>query len=114
MIIDEECEREKEEQDCRNSGDAENFECMQEEGSDNDGGDESIPPPGPTKDLSGKTPLDVFEELFTADIAENILEETNRYANQYIDSHSEYLELHPRARAHDFVRTPFSIVEIFK
>ena len=79
-----------------------NLECMNEEGSDSntiDGGDESIQPPGPTKDLSGTTPLDVFEELFTAEIAENILEETNTYANQYIDSHSEYLEPHPRARS---------------
>ena len=69
---------------------------------------------GPTTNLSSKEPIEVFDELFTHEITNKILVETNRYANQYIDSHEEYLELHPRARAHDFVRTPFSIVEIYK
>ena len=44
----------------------ENFECMHEEGSDNDGGDDSIPPPRPTKD---KTPLNIFEELLLLKIS---------------------------------------------
>ena len=42
--------------------------------------------PGPTADLTGK-PLEVFEELFTPEIANNILAQTNRYAQQYVEGH---------------------------
>ena len=36
--------------------------------------------PGPTADLTGKQSVEVFEELFTPEIATNILAQTNRYA----------------------------------
>ena len=69
---------------------------------------------GPTMDFSSKTPAGVFEELLTPAIAESILVESNRYADQYVDSHSNYLDVHPRARAHDYIRSSFSLVEIYK
>ena len=35
--------------------------------------------PGPTADLTGKQPVEVFEELFTPERATNILAQTNQY-----------------------------------
>lgn len=77
-------------------------------------GGESVTEPVPTRDLGSNTPAEVFQELLIPEIADDILLETNRYADQYVDSHSNYLEVHPRARAHDFIRSPFSIVELYK
>ena len=41
--------------------------------------------PGPTAELSGKRPVEVFEELLTPNIVTGILEQTNRYGQQYVD-----------------------------
>ena len=92
--------------------------AMEEESSEATGGagigGDLVRQPGPTRDLGSKTPAEVYQELLTPEIADHILVETNRYADQYVDSHSNYLEVHPRARAHDFIRSPFSLVEIYK
>ena len=50
---------------------------------------------GPTKDLHDKAPAEVYEELLTPSIVDSILVESNRYADQYIDSHNNYLDVHP-------------------
>ena len=50
---------------------------------------------GPTRDLNDKAPAEVYEELLTPAIVDSILVESNRYANQYIDSHNDYLDIHP-------------------
>ena len=69
---------------------------------------------GPTRDLHDKAPAEVFEELLTPAIVDSVLVESNRYADQYIDSHNDYLDVHPRACAHDFIHAPFSLVEVYK
>ena len=56
---------------------------------------------------TGKQPVEVFEELFTPDIATNILAQTNQYAQQNVEGHRSHLDAHPRARAHDFLCRPF-------
>ena len=53
--------------------------------------------PTPTTNLSEKEPVDIFDELLTPEIVKDIQNETNTYANQYVNSHCEYLDLHPRA-----------------
>ena len=70
--------------------------------------------PGPTANLTGKQPLEVFEELFTPEIATNILAQTNQYAQQYVEGHRSHLDAHPRARAHDFLCRPFVLDEIYR
>ena len=47
---------------------------------------------------TGKQPV---EELFTPEIATNILAQTNQYAQQNVEGHRSHLDAHPRARAHD-------------
>ena len=70
--------------------------------------------PGPTADLTGKQSVEVFEELFTPEIATNIVAQTNQYAQQYFEGHWLHLDAHPRARAHDFLRRPFVLDEIYR
>ena len=69
---------------------------------------------GTTSNLAGKEPVEVFEQIFTPDIVNTIHNETNRYGQQYIDSHQDHLQSHPRARAHDFIKCPFSLNEIYR
>ena len=70
--------------------------------------------PGPTSDLTGKEPVEVFQELLTPLMVQSILDQTNMYGQQYVASHREHLQNHPRARAHDFIRRPFSLNEIYR
>ncbi|KAL5510065.1 hypothetical protein EMCRGX_G005538 [Ephydatia muelleri] len=63
---------------------------------------------GVVKDLSGKQPVDYFLELFHDELQDYIVEESNRYGEQYITSHQAYLTQHPRARANAFVKKPFT------
>ena len=70
--------------------------------------------PGPTSDLTGKEPVEVFQELLTPPMVQSILDQTNMYGQQYVASHREHLQNHPRARAHDFIRRPFSLNEIYR
>ena len=90
------------------------LEGEEESTGDSAGTDVSRASSGPTRDLCDKAPAEVYEELLTPAIVDNILVESNRYANQYVDSHNDYLDIHPRARAHGFIRAPFSVVEIYK
>ena len=42
----------------------------------------------------------------------DVLDETNRYGDQYVQSHQAHLSSHPRARAHDFVKRRFALYEM--
>ena len=59
-------------------------------------------------DMEKQDPINFFQQYFTADLNELILSETTRYANQYVASHKQFLEDHPRARAHQFSKKPFT------
>ena len=63
---------------------------------------------GVVKDLSGKQPVNYFLELFHDELQDYIVEESNRYGEQYITTHQAYLTQHPRARANAFVKKPFT------
>ena len=69
---------------------------------------------GVMKNMEGMEPLDFFYELFPEDLIEDIVLESNRYGQQYIDSHASYLKDHPRARAHQFMRNMFTPHDIRK
>ena len=43
-----------------------------------------------------------------------MLEETNRYGDQYVESHQDHLANHLRARPHDFVKRHFSRSELLR
>ena len=56
------------------------------------------------------TPYEFFQMLVTDDILDNIVEQTNVYANQFISSHS----LAPRSRVHGWARASFTRQELEK
>ncbi len=63
--------------------------------------------------MTGKEPVDY--QLFISDsILHNVLEESNRYGDQYVQSHQDHLQSHSRARAHDFVKRRFSMSELLR
>ena len=64
--------------------------------------------------MIGKEPIDFFKLFFTDVTFDEILVETNRYGDQYVDSHQEHLAAHKRARAHNFIQKCFSIGELYK
>ena len=66
---------------------------------------------GVVLDMSGKEPVDYYR-LFISDHI--VLEETNRYGDQYVESHQDHLANHPRARPHDFVKRHFSWSELLR
>ena len=67
---------------------------------------------GAVPDMSGKEPVD-YSWLFTSDhITDRVLEETNRYGDQYVEPHQDHLANHPRARPHDLVKQYFSQSEL--
>ena len=47
-------------------------------------------------------------------ILTNILEETNRYGEQYVQAHEDHLQNHPKARAHNFVKQRFGMEEVLR
>ena len=67
---------------------------------------------GITQSMDGKTQFDFFKLYFGDELMELILAESKRYANQYIDSHSDYLSSHPRARPHNFHQCPFTSADL--
>ena len=69
---------------------------------------------GVMKYMTGMEPLSFFYELFSENLIEHIVAESNRYGQQYMDSHATYLEHHPRARAHQFRGNIFTSHEIQK
>ena len=59
-----------------------------------------------TKDMRSFEPVDFFIELFPKELLAYIVKETNRYGQQYMDSHAAYLATHPKARANQFKGKP--------
>ena len=63
--------------------------------------DTSIPQyqekPGLTTQLSGAEPVIYFKHLWTDTLSNEILKQTNLYGQQYLQSHVDYLDEHPRA-----------------
>lgn len=74
---------------------------------DNDGGPIPIPftatqglhhiPPNTDR------PIDDFNLIFTNTLIDNIVEETNRYSTQCIETREEYLANHPQSRTHQWI-----------
>jgi len=65
-------------------------------------------------DVTGKQPVDYYRLFITDGILCNILEETNRYGEQYVQSHQEHLDSHPRARPHNFLKRQFTMSELLR
>ena len=90
--------------------------------SSNDDGDDSNSSTIPTfsenvgvvPDMSGKEPVDYYRLFISDHIIDKVLEETNRYGDQYVESHQDHLTNHPRARPHDFVKRHFSRSELLR
>ena len=79
--------------------------------------DTSIPQyqekPGLTTQLSRAEPVIYFKHLWTDTLSNKILKQTNLYGQQYLQSHVDYLDEHPRARAHDFSKCTFTLGELY-
>jgi len=63
--------------------------------------------------MSEKEPVDYYQ-LFISDSILDVLEETNRYGQQYVESHQDHLTNHPRARPHDFIKRCFDQSELLR
>lgn len=64
--------------------------------------------PGSTQDMTGKNPVDFLQLFVTESVLENIVDETNKYADQYMES----TDLPPRSRARSW--RPCSVIEMMK
>ena len=60
--------------------------------------------------MTNKTPIDFFQLFVTDDMLEAIVEQTNLFAQQYIDSH----ELSRRSRVQQWAKSPHDVVELKK
>lgn len=49
-------------------------------------------------------PIDYVLLFVNNDLVDHIVNETNRYADQWIRGHQEYLRAHPRSRVHQWIR----------
>ena len=63
-------------------------------------------------DMEEKTPIQFFRLFFTEQVLDLIETETRRYTDQYLRRESEYLEQHPKARAHEWKRSPLMRKEL--
>ena len=68
--------------------------------------------PGIVPNMTGKAPIDFFRLMSDDRVLDVILTETRRYATQYLEREKEYLEQHPKARAHDWLRAPLTQKEL--
>ena len=67
---------------------------------------------GVIPDMTGKEPVDYYRLFITDSLLQNVLDETNLYGEQYVQSHQNYLTAHPRAKSHDFVKRQFTMSEL--
>ena len=78
----------------------------------------SIPPftpiPGVTEKMDHLQPVDIFCKLFNDQMMVSVVEETNRYGDQYLQSHSDYLKKHCKARANQLKGKPITMEEMKK
>ena len=68
--------------------------------------------PGVIPNMEGKEPVDFFCLMFDEQVVDHILDETSRYALQYLEKEKEHLASHPNARAHDWNKYPLTRREI--
>ena len=68
--------------------------------------------PGVIPNMEGKEPVDFFRLMFDEQVVDHILDETSRYALQYLEKEKEHLASHPNARAHDWNKYPLTRREI--
>ena len=67
-------------------------------------------PTGPTVDMTDKSPLDFFKLMVTDEMLDHIVEQTNIYAQQYIDSTT----LPPHSRVHGWSKEVHNRAELKK
>ena len=67
---------------------------------------------GVIPDTDGMAPIDFFRLMFDDSVFDLILTETERYASQYLERESEYLDNHPKARAHDWRKSQLTTKEL--
>ena len=62
--------------------------------------------PGPRCRLpaDSATPLDYFHQFIPSTLIKTIVNETNTYAGQWIDTNDQYLQAHPRSRVHNWIK----------
>ena len=63
---------------------------------------------GVTEDISGDKPVDIYQKFITDMI------EINLYGDQYVDNRINFLQQHPQAMAHRFIRRKFTAQEIIR
>lgn len=68
-------------------------------------------PVGGTKDMSNKTPIEFFNLMVTDDILQNIVDQTNIYAEQYLEKREE---LPKQSRVHVWKKKIFSVSELLQ
>ena len=64
------------------------------------------------EDMTGASPLQVFQEMVTEEMLEKIVEQTNLYAQQYMQSTN--LPTPSHSRAHGWSRATFDTAELKK
>ena len=67
-------------------------------------------PVGCAEDMTGASPLQFFQQMVTEEMLEKIVEQTNLYAQQYMQS----TNLPPHSRAHGWSRATFDTAELKK
>ena len=65
---------------------------------------------GPSVDMSNKTPLDFFKLVVTDDMLDLIVEQTNLYAQQFMEA----TDLPPHSRAHGWRKEAHTLTELKK
>ncbi len=68
--------------------------------------------PGINVDMTGKSPVEFFRLFFTPEVIELIFNETTRYAEQQLAASKDYLDTHPHARGHDWLKRPMKKEEV--
>ena len=67
-------------------------------------------PVGCAEDMTGASPLQFFQQMVTEEMLEKIVEQTNLFAQQYLQS----TNLPPHSRAHGWSRATFDTAELKK
>ena len=99
--------------------DFENMDDDDDEQSDSPTSEESLPLPefsgssSCSTDMSNKTPIQFFELLFTDDILHNVVDQTNLYAEQYLQEKMEN-DLPPRSRLRLWKKKAHTAVEFIQ
>ena len=62
--------------------------------------------------IEDKLPIDFFRLFFVERVLGHIHSESVRYTEQYMERKSQHLQVHPKARAHEWRRAPLLLKEI--